>query len=289
MSEHIQIALRIGAAPQRIFQALTQADQLTHWFAEHADVSEAERRYDFWGRFTPGAPTHAQGQHSIQLWQPDQKLAFVWQLRGAATTVTIGLTPEGDGTRLTLSQEDVPTRRDGEDSIADFWLLSFENLRSWLERGVISTFRDFSTSQKDTLQLAITIDAPPEAVFPALIEPAQLERYIAVRATVEPQIGGRYDFGWGDGPQRILELVPNQTLAYSWSFPGEPDTVVTWELEGSGGRTRLTLVQSGFGPDRTNDDYESGWLSFMVRIKHLAELGAAWQKPTLLREDYTPA
>ena len=130
------------------------------------------------------------------------------------------------------------------------------------------------------------IDAPPEAVFQALIEPAQLDRYIADQATVEPHIDGRYDFGWGDGPQKILELVPNQTLAYSWSFPGEPATIVSWELEGSGGRTRLTLVQSGFGPDRTNDDYQSGWLSFLVRIKQLVETGAAWQKPVLTATEY---
>src|SRR5262245_56573412 len=100
MSENVQIGLHIAATPQRVFQALTQADQLTQWFAEYAGVSKAEERYDFWGRFTPETPVRSQGRHTIRSWRDDQELSFIWQLRGATTTVTIVLAPAGEGTNL---------------------------------------------------------------------------------------------------------------------------------------------------------------------------------------------
>jgi uncharacterized protein YndB with AHSA1/START domain len=84
MSEHIRIGLHIATAPQRVFQALTQADQLTQWFAEHADVSRAEERYDFWDvlhrrhqhtardstRFGSGNPTASFHSHGSCAAQP---------------------------------------------------------------------------------------------------------------------------------------------------------------------------------------------------------------------------
>lgn len=121
------------------------------------------------------------------------------------------------------------------------------------------------------------------------IEPRQLERYIASHATVEPRIGGKYDFGWGQGPIKILDLAPDARLAYSWQYSGEPDTVVTWTLEASDGRTRLTLVHSGFGVDRVSDDYNLGWGAFLNQIKALAETGDHWRKVTTNEADYALA
>lgn len=289
MNERIQVALRIAVAPSLVFQALTQADELTRWFAEHAEVAPLRLRYDFWGRFTPAAPDREQGQHAILSWKPDQELAFQWQVQDQATIVTMTLESEGDGTNLTLVHEDVPKRRPGEVNLADFWILSLENLRSWVERGSAGPRCDFSAPGRGDIRLTIEIGASPGAVFPALIAPSELERYIASTAMVEPRIGGRYDFGWGEGPQNILELAPNERLAYSWSFSDEPDTVVTWTLDGSGGRTRLTLVHSGFGPDRLTEDYQAGWLAFLNKIKCLSEVGPSWRKPTVTAIDYAPA
>lgn len=79
-------------------------------------------------------------------------------------------------------------------------------------------------------------------------------------------------------PVEILELVPAERLAYSWRWE-EQETVVRWELEGSGGRTRLTLVHSGFGEDRDAEGYRLGWQAFLVSLRRLVELGDAWRKP----------
>ena len=137
------------------------------------------------------------------------------------------------------------------------------------------------------MRLDIDIDAAPEAVFETLIDPEKLKRYISGEPTVEPEVGGKYDFGWDDGgPVKVLELVANEKLSYQWEYEHEPETVVTWTLEGSGGKTRLTLVHSGFAAKRDMGDYHIGWMHFLNRIKFLTELGDAWQKVEVSSPEY---
>lgn len=286
MSETMHVELTIAAAPQQVFQALTQADELMHWFAEYADIAEAEKRYDFWGRLTPGAPTLAEGHHRLLTWEANQSLAFAWPLRGAETTVTITLEQQEQATQLRVIHDGLPARRPGEASLTDFWELSLENLRGWVERRIVGARCDFSGRQHGDVHLEVEIAAPCPAVFHALMTPEELNRYFATKAVVEPRVGGRYDFGWeGGGPVKILELAQDSTLAYSWSYEPEPPTVVTWTLENSGGGTRLTLVHAGFGPETWTEDYHCGWLNCLNYIKFLVECGPAWQKPTVTMQD----
>jgi len=72
-------------------------------------------------------------------------------------------------------------------------------------------------------------------------------------------------------------------LAYSWRHSwddgaGPEATAVRWELEGSQGRTHLTIVHSGFGGDaRKTDGYQLGWLEFLASLKRMHEVGAGWR------------
>jgi len=134
---------------------------------------------------------------------------------------------------------------------------------------------------------------PPKEVFTGLIDPQQLERYLADKATVEPRVGGKIDFGWEGGqgrakggchgPIKILELEPDHKLSYSWLF--QEETVVTWVLEDSEGGTRLTLVHSGFGKDRSTDDYTCGWWKFINSLKSMLEIGESWQEAKAEKSD----
>jgi len=287
MGETILVTLNIAVPASDIFTALTAADQLEIWFSEEADVSLEQNRFDFWGRFTPENPRHEDGHHEILSVDPDRALTFGWRLRGADTTVAITLTPEGDETAVELLHSHVPPRALNDYSVADFWLLSLENLRSWCERSVVGGRCDYSAPQHDGVTLDLEIDASPDVVFATLIEPGKLNRYMARDAKVEPRVGGRIDFGWGvGGPVKIVDLVPNQRLAYEWGFEGEPDTLVTWTLEGSGGRTRLSLRHSGFGDDGYQEGYRTGWQHFLNYIKALAEVGDDWSIPKLTNPDY---
>jgi uncharacterized protein YndB with AHSA1/START domain len=286
MSEIIQVELSIAATPQQVFQALTRADELQHWFAEHADVSQAENRYDFWGHLTPDAATPEAGHHRLISWEADCSLAFAWPLRGVDTAVTITLKPQGQATWLRLVHEDVPTRLRGQASIPDFWELSLENLRGWVERRILGARCDFSGKMYGDVQVDVEISAPRAAVFHALMTPEELDRFFATKAVIEPHVGGRYDYGWGEGgPVTILELDQDAKLAHTWHFENEPPTVVTWTLENSGGGTKLTLVHSGFGAETWTEEYTCGWLKCLNQLKFLVEVGPTWQPPKLTMRD----
>jgi uncharacterized protein YndB with AHSA1/START domain len=283
MNPQIEIAIDVAAPPSRVFEALTRASELERWFTEKAFVSETESRFDFWGRHTPGNPGSEAGRHRLRAFEPDRRLAFEWKLREKTTTVDITLESSPRGTALRLTH-DAPKRGPTEISLTDFWFLSFENLRRFVEERNAPVLCDYSATPRGGAELVVDIEAPPEAVFGALTRTELLDRWMTAKSTVEPVVGGRMSFGWPDeGPVRILSIVPSEELSYSWAHPNDPETLVTWTLEApNGGRTatRLTLVHSGFGRDP--EDFRTGWLKHMVWMKALLERGEAWIPPSKL-------
>jgi len=278
------IEIDVAAPPSRVFEALTRASELERWFTEKAFVSEAEGRFDFWGRHTPGNPDRQGGRHPLRALEPDARLVFEWRMRGKDTTVDIALAPSPRGTTLKLSH-DAPPRGATEMSLGDFWLLSFENLRRVLEEGKAPVLCDYSTAPRGGAELVVDIEAPPDAVFRALTHPSDIDRWMKAKSTVEPVVGGRMSFGWPtEGPLRILSIVPNEKLSYTWEHPNDAETIVTWTLEPPNGRrtaTRLTLVHSGFG-ERDTEDFRTGWLKHVSWMKALLERGESWVPPSNL-------
>jgi uncharacterized protein YndB with AHSA1/START domain len=281
MSPKIEIQLAVAAPPTRVFDALTRASELEAWFAEGAHVSESERSYDFWGRFTPGAPSLESGRHRLRALTRPTALGFDWHLRGVETHVDIALDRTDEGTLLKLSH-DAPPRNQTELSLTDFWLLSFENLRRFLEDGAAPVRCDYSLAPKGGVELDLSIAAAPGEVFRALTRPESIDRWMNASSALEPVVGGHVSFGWkGEGPVRVLEIVPDEKLSYSWHHGDDPETIVSWTLEDGKGRTRLTLVHSGFGP-RDTEDFRTGWLKHVLWMKGILERGAAWTAPSVL-------
>jgi uncharacterized protein YndB with AHSA1/START domain len=269
----------IGAPPETVYAALTGAAALETWLAEQAEVSMDQGRFEFWGRYTPEGE---RGRQRLISFEPDKALSFAWLLHGTETTVGIVLEPAGSGTLLSLTHSGVPARSGAEYWVRDLLMLSLANLASFCEGRDIGPRCDFTVRRDGEARASVDISASPAEVFASLIEPAQLNRWIAAQAEVDPRVGGRYDFGWDHGPVKILELEPEKTLAYSWRHPwedaeGPQSTVVRWELDGSQGHTHLTIVHSGFGPDPSADGYTLGWIEFLASLKRMHEVGAGWK------------
>ena len=72
----------------------------------------------------------------------------------------------------------------------------------------------------------------------------------------------------------------SKRIAQIKDFTHDPETIVTWALEGSEGCTRLTLVHSGFAPNRPTDDYTTGWHRFVNDLKLMIEIGSSWTEAT---------
>jgi uncharacterized protein YndB with AHSA1/START domain len=87
--------------------------------------------------------------------------------------------------------------------------------------------------------------APPEAVWDALVEPEQLRGWLA-EATVEPRVGGRVELNFGEEPgERTVGTIrvfdPPRVLEYGWTYEGEPESVVRFELRPEADGTTLVL------------------------------------------------
>jgi uncharacterized protein YndB with AHSA1/START domain len=99
---HIEITKRIDAAPERVFRALTDADELSRWFASSAE-SDARTGGDFVLRFEfeDESKNHTYaGQYEDV--SPMERVRYPWNGRFGDTTVEFVLRPDDRGTELTL-------------------------------------------------------------------------------------------------------------------------------------------------------------------------------------------
>ncbi|HZY92555.1 MAG TPA: SRPBCC domain-containing protein [Thermoplasmata archaeon] len=116
------------------------------------------------------------------------------------------------------------------------------------------------------VRIGRTLNAPPDRVFRAFLDPDLLRRWIAPdelevdRVTVDPRVGGRIEV-WhsrngsstGKFVGVFLTIDPPKHLVYRWAFVGtEPekgeyiDTLVTVRLRPrSGNRTSILVVHEG--------------------------------------------
>lgn len=135
---------------------------------------------------------------------------------------------------------------------------------------------------------SVEIDAPPERVWQALTEAAELERWFPLEARVEPGEGGSVWMSWKNefaGEARILVWDPPRHLRVTWGSVDAESTgadaasgggqVTDYLLESRGGRTFLRVVTSGFPPDATWDDWVEGtrlgWAFELRSLKHYLE------------------
>lgn len=279
-----RVQIDIQANPQKIFSALTTSSSLTSWFAEHAEVNLPEQRYDFWGRFTPEAPSRDGGQHKILSVEEGKLLKYSWHVYDADTIVDVRLVPRDEQTIVALRHtiEKAGQKEVTRFSFEDFWFLSLENLRRYVDGKIADARVDYTEeAMKGDIRHEIVIDAPAAKVFAVLIQPDQLNRWIASNASVQPVKGGEYSFGWAMvGAMKILDIEQDKKLVHGWGegTPEAPHQMITWTLEETGGKTRLTLVHSGFGADETPGEY-AGWKNFMSWIRAIVEYGVGWQSP----------
>lgn len=130
----------------------------------------------------------------------------------------------------------------------------------------------------------VTIDAPPEAVWKALTDGAEVERWFSFQAKVDARVGGKVWLSWGpecEGTATLEVCEPNRRLRWKDDAPlstneqGQALRVATeYQLEGQGGRTKLRIVTSGFGASGWDDEFDSisrGWDVFLRGLAHYVE------------------
>ena len=140
-----------------------------------------------------------------------------------------------------------------------------------------------------TFDMAIDIDASPEAVWHALTDAGELVRWFPLEARVRPGAGGSMFWSWGENwagemriegwePQRRLLLTESRQAfdAVGRPLPGDRQAMaMEFTLETQAGKTRLRLVHSGFGSGENWDDEldstGAGWQHELRSLRHYVQ------------------
>ena len=119
-------------------------------------------------------------------------------------------------------------------------------------------------------------DAPIHKVWQALTDKEQMKQWYFDIADFEPIVGKEFTFMAGcDGEHehlhacKITRLVPNQVIAYTWTYPGQDGhSEVSFELFPDNGKTKLVLTHTGLetfvqGGDFDKKNFNEGWTYFV--------------------------
>ena len=97
----------------------------------------------------------------------------------------------------------------------------------------------------DIIKKSIEVDTTPESAFKAISNEDDLKKWWVDVPQLEKFVGGKLNFRFLKENSellekdyviegKILELIPNQKLSYSWKPTDDPDypnTIVTWSIE----------------------------------------------------------
>jgi uncharacterized protein YndB with AHSA1/START domain len=139
MGKTIELSQEIAAPPERVFRALTDADDLSRWWTTSAD-SDARTGGAFEYRFE--FPDEPERNHvysgAYDAVVENERVAYPWRGRLGDTNVDVTLSPSGDGTTLTLRHEGWGEGGEWPAAVKmheEGWAFFLGNLKRYLEGG----------------------------------------------------------------------------------------------------------------------------------------------------------
>jgi uncharacterized protein YndB with AHSA1/START domain len=125
----------------------------------------------------------------------------------------------------------------------------------------------------------IAVRASADAVYAMFTDPAQLVRWIGIRALLEPRPGGQFRFELMEGEfcsGRYVELVPGRRVVFTWGWesgalpvvPGS--TTVEVDLEERDGVTHVRLTHRGLDAAMRRMHAE-GWSRYLPVLAAVLE------------------
>lgn len=117
----------------------------------------------------------------------------------------------------------------------------------------------------ETIRQTELIDATPEEVYEAYVDPKKHAEFTGSPASGAPRVGGRFSTWDGYSGGKYLELVKGKRIVHEWKtteWPeGYPPSIVEIVLKAKGKKTELTMVQSK-APAEQAESYSEGWKDY---------------------------
>lgn len=140
-----------------------------------------------------------------------------------------------------------------------------------------------------TLTTERKINAAPETVFNAWLDPEMLRRFMhpgegvtVPSAKSDAKVGGRFEIPMDTGENVLLHqgtylaIDPHERIVFTWESPYSPaDSEVTLTFTPEGGGTLLRLTQVRFLSEEMRDNHEKGWGEILAALdSHLVNEAA---------------
>jgi uncharacterized protein YndB with AHSA1/START domain len=128
--------LTIAADPERVWNALTQPEEIGHWWTNDLNVtpevgSLAEFRFGEWGDFVL--------RFEVAELDQDEKVHWIYRFgsvaQWAGTSITWQLTPVHNGTTLVFTHEGFVKKDEVYEQTRGNWNSCLSSLKSYLEMG----------------------------------------------------------------------------------------------------------------------------------------------------------
>ena len=132
-----------------------------------------------------------------------------------------------------------------------------------------------------TLNVSRTIDATPEALFNAWLDPKMLAKFMAPgpdmtvpHAANDPVEGGRFDIIMKAGDQELphagtyKEINPHSRLVFTWESPMSiGGSTVTLTFKPVDGGTEVNLHHVKFQNEEMRANHEGGWVAILGKLE----------------------
>jgi uncharacterized protein YndB with AHSA1/START domain len=131
-----------------------------------------------------------------------------------------------------------------------------------------------AVTDTDVVEKEIRIAAPPDVVFPYLIETEKMILWMGMQAELDPKPGGVYWVnvnGRDKARGKYLEVVPHRRVRFTWGWEGEGSplppgtTTVEITLQPDGEGTLLRLRHTGL-PKEAQASHAEGWVHYLARL-----------------------
>src|SRR3984885_1879270 len=294
------VLTRVFHAPRHlVFEALTNPEHLLHWFGPHScplvECAVDLRVGGAWRYILRGPDGRDMGMRGVyREITPYDRLISTESFDDypGESLNTVTLTEEGGKTTLTtrVLYESKETR----DAV----------IGSGIEQGAGETYdrlaehlNTIAATQSPEHELVITrvFDAPRELVFECWTQPEHLQHwqgaprgFTVTSSESDIRPGGFFRIcmrsaegvdSWLQGGYREIVRPERLVFKHSWldsaRKPAGKPTLVTVTLLERGGKTELTLRQTGFASVESRDGHKYGWNSALdVLADYLAESGS---------------
>jgi uncharacterized protein YndB with AHSA1/START domain len=125
--------------------------------------------------------------------------------------------------------------------------------------------------EEDPVIVVAVYHASVNKVWQAITDKKQMKQWYFDVSDFKPEPGFEFQFNGGTEEKtyvhlcKIMEVIPEKKLSYTWRFQGFPgNSLLTFELSDEGGNTRTKVTHEGLetfppDPDFAKENFRQGW------------------------------